>query len=89
MSKFAVRSRTVALFAVGLALSQISDAASTYRPLVMGKRAVVAAGHPLVAEAGLRILTREETPSTRASRPYSRPPWWRWTGLAWAANAPC
>lgn len=56
MSKFAVRSRTVALFAAGLALSQISDAASTYRPLVMGKRAVVAAGHPLVAEAGLRIL---------------------------------
>ncbi len=28
----------------------------TMKPLVMGKRGVVAAGHPLVAEAGLRIL---------------------------------
>ena len=29
---------------------------ATLKPLVMGKRGVVAAGHPLVAEAGLRIL---------------------------------
>ena len=50
------RSRIVAIFAAVLTLSQLSTAASTYRPLVMGKRAVVAAGHPLVAEAGLRIL---------------------------------
>ena len=30
----------------------------TLKPLVQGKRGVVAAGHPLVAEAGLRILER-------------------------------
>lgn len=30
----------------------------TLKPLVMGKRGVVAAGHPLVAEAGLRILEK-------------------------------
>jgi gamma-glutamyltranspeptidase/glutathione hydrolase len=29
---------------------------STLKPMVMGKRGVVAAGHPLVAEAGLRML---------------------------------
>jgi gamma-glutamyltranspeptidase / glutathione hydrolase len=32
--------------------------AVTLKPLVMGKRGVVAAGHPLVAEAGLRILEK-------------------------------
>ena len=31
---------------------------ATLKPLVMGKRGVVAAGHPLVAEAGLRILEK-------------------------------
>lgn len=50
------RSRSVAIFAAVLTWSQLSPAVNTYRPLVMGKRAVVAAGHPLVAEAGLRIL---------------------------------
>jgi gamma-glutamyltranspeptidase/glutathione hydrolase len=34
------------------------DGAVTMKPLVMGKRGVVAAGHPLVAEAGLRILQK-------------------------------
>ena len=32
--------------------------AATLKPLVMGKRGAVAAGHPLVAEAGLRILEK-------------------------------
>lgn len=32
--------------------------AATLKPLVAGKRGVVAAGHPLVAEAGLRMLER-------------------------------
>src|SRR5579872_4210440 len=31
---------------------------ATLKPLVQGKRGVVAAGHPLVAEAGLRMLER-------------------------------
>src|SRR5512147_1003904 len=35
-----------------------SFAATTLKPQVMGKRGVVAAGHPLVAEAGMRILQR-------------------------------
>ena len=30
----------------------------TYRPTVRGTRGVVAGGHPLVAEAGLRMLHR-------------------------------
>ena len=33
-------------------------AGDTFKPLVMGKRGVVAAGHHLVAEAGLRILEK-------------------------------
>ncbi len=33
-------------------------ATDTYKPLIMGKRGVVAAGHQLVAEAGLRILEK-------------------------------
>ena len=32
--------------------------AATMKPMVAGKRGVVAAGHPLVAEAGLRILEK-------------------------------
>jgi gamma-glutamyltranspeptidase/glutathione hydrolase len=35
----------------------ISESAAL-KPLVMGKRGVVAAGHPLVAEAGMRILQK-------------------------------
>jgi gamma-glutamyltranspeptidase/glutathione hydrolase len=36
----------------------VSQAATTLKPLVAGKRGAVAAGHPLVAEAGLRILEK-------------------------------
>src|SRR5947207_14625354 len=36
----------------------VESEAQTLKPLVAGKRGVVAAGHPLVAEAGLRILEK-------------------------------
>lgn len=41
-----------ALFSVSILTPQ----ADTFRPVVRGKRGVVAAGHPLSAEAGLRLL---------------------------------
>ncbi|MFZ0963687.1 MAG: gamma-glutamyltransferase family protein [Terriglobia bacterium] len=41
-----------------LLLPNISTYAATLKPLVAGRRGVVAAGHPLVAEAGLRILEK-------------------------------
>jgi gamma-glutamyltranspeptidase / glutathione hydrolase len=49
------RPNAVTIFLLAVAFLGHASAA-TFRPLVMGKRAVVAAGHPLVAEAGLRIL---------------------------------
>jgi gamma-glutamyltranspeptidase/glutathione hydrolase len=42
----------------GVYLPGVVSSAATLKPLVAGKRGVVAAGHPLVAEAGLRILER-------------------------------
>jgi gamma-glutamyltranspeptidase/glutathione hydrolase len=42
----------------GLFLPGLLSGARTLKPVVAGKRGVVAAGHPLVAEAGLRILEK-------------------------------
>lgn len=55
------RVRFYPVCAIVLALALIGSASAqtrTLKPLVMGKRGVVAAGHPLVAEAGLRILQK-------------------------------
>ena len=40
-------------------------AAFTTRPVVMGTRGVVTAGHYLAAAAGFRIMEQGATPSTR------------------------
>jgi gamma-glutamyltranspeptidase/glutathione hydrolase len=57
-----MKSRTLArlvIFAVGLSVMVSTSAQTpTYRPPVRGTRGVVAGGHPLVAEAGLRMLHR-------------------------------
>src|SRR5215471_1317620 len=39
-----------------VALAVAPPSADTFRPVVRGKRGAVAAGHPLAAEAGLRLL---------------------------------
>ncbi|MGH9840442.1 MAG: gamma-glutamyltransferase family protein [Blastocatellia bacterium] len=46
----------ILLGAIGMQAS--SQRPETYRPVVRGTRAVVAGGHPLVAEAGMRMLHR-------------------------------
>ena len=46
------------LIIFGVLLLPAPAAGVTYKPMVTGKRGVVAAGHPLVAEAGLRILEK-------------------------------
>lgn len=46
---------TAALIAI-FVLSVARPKADTFRPVVRGKRGAVAAGHPLAAEAGLRLL---------------------------------
>jgi gamma-glutamyltranspeptidase/glutathione hydrolase len=43
---------TIAVFVI----SSIRPQAETFRPVVRGKRGAVAAGHPLSAEAGMRLL---------------------------------
>lgn len=42
----------------GLFFPLVGSGAATLKPLVAGRRGVVAAGHPLVAETGLRILEK-------------------------------
>jgi gamma-glutamyltranspeptidase/glutathione hydrolase len=46
------------ILVAGFYLPGVISSAATLKPLVAGKRGVVAAGHPLVAEAGLRILEK-------------------------------
>ena len=46
----------LAVVAAGILFSGGASGAQTLKPVVAGKRGAVAAGHPLVAEAGLRIL---------------------------------
>lgn len=48
----------IAALGVALMLPAFPGYAATLKPLVAGRRGVVAAGHPLVAEAGLRILEK-------------------------------
>jgi len=50
--------RVFLLLGIALLLPIFSTDAATLKPLVAGRRGVVAAGHPLVAEAGLRILEK-------------------------------
>ena len=47
---------SMALALTPLLASTLAPAADTFRPVVRGKRGAVAAGHPLSAEAGLRLL---------------------------------
>ncbi|MBZ5563331.1 MAG: gamma-glutamyltransferase family protein [Acidobacteriia bacterium] len=54
---FLARTCAMALGA-GLFLPGLLSGARTLKPVVAGKRGVVAAGHPLVAEAGLRMLEK-------------------------------
>lgn len=53
-----VQKTMILILSFGLFLPFDSTSAVTLKPLVQGKRGVVAAGHPLVAEAGLRILEK-------------------------------
>lgn len=46
----------LAIAVVVIAASVVRPSADTFRPVVRGKRGAVAAGHPLAAEAGLRLL---------------------------------
>src|SRR2546421_12861171 len=48
----------LALSLVTLALAQSPSRPDTFKPVVRGKRGVVAAGQPLSAEAGMRMLLR-------------------------------
>src|SRR5262245_24060371 len=47
---------TIAMTAVSTNFLPTISSADTFRPVVRGKRGVVAGGHPLSVEAGLRVL---------------------------------
>jgi gamma-glutamyltranspeptidase/glutathione hydrolase len=51
-------SLALAVILAALTLAQAPPRSETFRPVVRGTRGVVAAGHPLSAEAGLRMLYR-------------------------------
>src|SRR5712691_5219872 len=54
-----LHSRIIALLTLSLAFSALplsNSDADTFHPVVRGRRGVVAGGHPLSVEAGLRIL---------------------------------
>src|SRR5512132_536850 len=56
-----MRRLLVFFIALGLLLVSVPQPrsrAQTFRPVVRGKRGVVAGGHPLSVEAGLRILQK-------------------------------
>jgi gamma-glutamyltranspeptidase/glutathione hydrolase len=55
MKRFASIICTVVIIAIFF-LSSVAPQAETFRPVVRGKRGAVAAGHPLSAEAGMRLL---------------------------------
>ncbi len=46
------------ILVLGVLFPSLTNGSVTLKPVVAGKRGAVAAGHPLVAEAGLRILER-------------------------------
>lgn len=56
MRRFITISLTVALLVLSFPLPK--PEAQTFRPVVRGRRGVVAGGHPLSVEAGMRILQR-------------------------------
>src|SRR5438128_10559388 len=49
---------TLAAALAALALAQAPQRPDTFKPVVRGKRGVVAGGHPLSVEAGMRMLHR-------------------------------
>ncbi|HVG29798.1 MAG TPA: gamma-glutamyltransferase family protein [Pyrinomonadaceae bacterium] len=57
-SKFARALTAALLSALLVAASSPASAGDTFRPVVRGRRGVVAGGHPLSVEAGMRILQR-------------------------------
>ncbi len=57
MDRRYIRRCSAVIVAAAMAITSAAlEGATTLKPLVAGRRGVVAAGHPLVAEAGLRIL---------------------------------
>jgi gamma-glutamyltranspeptidase/glutathione hydrolase len=58
MSITSVFCNVLSLMVTAGVLFPVVSGAATLKPLVAGKRGVVAAGHPLVADAGLRILEK-------------------------------
>lgn len=58
MRKAFVRLFTLFIVLCAIGLPAISQKPDTFRPVVRGTRGVVAGGHPLVAEAGMRMFHR-------------------------------